>query len=226
MYLNHRQRSTTRCSLQLQITTVCPNLSKVSFYWPKVFYFRLARAKSHAIFSDRELNSERVIYLNIYQNLLLTAMKMHEYIRDWGVSGRKNTTFLRSEFQTLVQICLLTVPCGRGHRTNDRVQLFDCSGSGAAERPQGRRCVGNPQGSCGMVWYSAIYNSKPWYWWYSVRLGNHAFYHILSRKPTNYKALLIWLSFEMRRAKYRQYHRRFKSLVKEAQAVFREILTW
>lgn len=104
-------------------------------FWPKISYFRLARAKSHAIFSDGELNSERVVYLNIYQNLLLTAMKMHEYIRDWGVRGRKNTAFLRSEFQTSVHIYLLIIPYGRGHRTNDRLQLFDCSSSGAAERP-------------------------------------------------------------------------------------------
>ena len=119
MYPNNRQRSATRCNLQLQITSVCWNLELFCF-WLKRFLLRLARAKSHAIFSDTVLNSEHVVYLNIYQNLLLTAMKMHQYIRDWGVSGRRNNSFLRSKFRTVVVFCLLTL-CGSCYRKNDCV---------------------------------------------------------------------------------------------------------
>ncbi len=51
---------------------------------------RLAKAKSHAIFTDGGLNSERVIYLNVYQNFLLCAMKMHGYIWEWRMNITRN----------------------------------------------------------------------------------------------------------------------------------------
>ncbi|KAJ3515494.1 hypothetical protein NLJ89_g1720 [Agrocybe chaxingu] len=57
---------------------------------------QLAKAKSHAIFSDSDLNTEHVVYLNLYQNLLMTAVKMHEYIRDWSTNRRRNNTFLET----------------------------------------------------------------------------------------------------------------------------------
>ncbi|CAA7267063.1 unnamed protein product [Cyclocybe aegerita] len=57
---------------------------------------QLAKAKSHAIFSDSDLNTEHVVYLNLYQNLLMTAVKMHEYIRDWSANRRRNNTFLQN----------------------------------------------------------------------------------------------------------------------------------
>lgn len=62
---------------------------------------RMAKAKSHAIFSDRELNTEYVVYLNIYQNSLMTAMKMHEYLRTWCVNKRRNNAFLRGKCNIL-----------------------------------------------------------------------------------------------------------------------------
>ena len=61
----------------------------------------MAKAKSHAIFSDRDLNTEYVVYLNVYQNALLTALKMHEYLRTW--SGRRNNTFLRGKYKISIQ---------------------------------------------------------------------------------------------------------------------------
>lgn len=59
------------------------------------FHFRLARMKSHPIFSDTDLNTIDVVYLNIYQNFLLCAYKMHNYLRDWGLSRKMNAAFLR-----------------------------------------------------------------------------------------------------------------------------------
>jgi hypothetical protein len=76
-----------------------------------------------------------------------------------------------------------------------------------------------------MVWYSAIYVSISSLLRYDNRLGNHAFHHVLSWKLPNYKTLVIWLNFELRRARYRPYQRRFKYLVEEAQVVFKEIST-
>jgi hypothetical protein len=62
---------------------------------------RLARAKSHPIYSDIELSTEVVVYLNIYQNFLLCAMKMHGYIKDWGLKANKNVGFLRGKLSAV-----------------------------------------------------------------------------------------------------------------------------
>ncbi|KAH9481585.1 Telomerase reverse transcriptase [Psilocybe cubensis] len=64
--------------------------------------YRPVKRKSHAIFSDRELNSKHIVYLNIYQNLLLTALKMDAYISALGEGGKKNTAFLRSVIQKTI----------------------------------------------------------------------------------------------------------------------------
>lgn len=65
---------------------------------------RLAKAKSHIIYSDTDLNTEHVVYLNIYQNFLLSALKMHGYIREWGLTATKNTAFIRSKYSLYYNI--------------------------------------------------------------------------------------------------------------------------
>ena len=50
------------------------------------------------------------------------------------------------------------------------------------------------------------------------RLGRHAFYYVLSRKPTRYGMIIEWLSLEIRKGKYRRYLRKFRRLVREGQA--------
>lgn len=57
---------------------------------------RLAKAKAHVIFSDLDISSEHVVYLNVYQNFLLAAMKMREYLRE-AVAVKRNTAFIRSK---------------------------------------------------------------------------------------------------------------------------------
>ena len=37
------------------------------------------------------LNSEHTIHLNIYQNFLLSAMKLDAYVRDWDGKKRSET---------------------------------------------------------------------------------------------------------------------------------------
>ena len=55
---------------------------------------RLAVAKSHNIYCDTEFNTDHVVFLNIYQNFLLSAMKMHRYIRSWGIDVSKSHSFI------------------------------------------------------------------------------------------------------------------------------------
>ncbi|KJA26222.1 hypothetical protein HYPSUDRAFT_36483 [Hypholoma sublateritium FD-334 SS-4] len=69
---------------------------------------QLAKAKSHLIFSDIDLNTERVVYLNIYQNLLMIAIKMHEYLRNWGVGGKRNISFLRGVIERTINYNYIT----------------------------------------------------------------------------------------------------------------------
>ncbi|TEB25160.1 hypothetical protein FA13DRAFT_1738579 [Coprinellus micaceus] len=58
----------------------------------------LARFKCHVIYSDTSLNNETVAYLNLYQNMLLTAMKMQEYIHEGKLLIHGNTALLFSSY--------------------------------------------------------------------------------------------------------------------------------
>jgi telomerase reverse transcriptase len=51
----------------------------------------LAKARSHIIYTDSRLNSAHTVYKNIYQNFLLTAMKMDAYVRDWEGKRHRGT---------------------------------------------------------------------------------------------------------------------------------------
>lgn len=68
----------------------------------------MSKAKSHIIFCDTSLSSRRSVYLNIYQNFLLVAMKTQRYLRSWGKKRvRRNTTFIyREQPQTFAQALL------------------------------------------------------------------------------------------------------------------------
>ena len=80
-------------------------------------------------------------------------MKMHEYIRDWGISGRKNTAFLRSEFQTSTQRSLLTYMVGVIEQT------IECNYSTvrAQARRKGRKCESALEiHKEAVVWYGTL----------------------------------------------------------------------
>lgn len=55
------------------------------------------KRRSHVIYTDTELNSVDVVYLNIYQSFISMAMKMHGYIRTWGLNTSKSTNFIKSK---------------------------------------------------------------------------------------------------------------------------------
>ncbi|KZS92574.1 hypothetical protein SISNIDRAFT_455801 [Sistotremastrum niveocremeum HHB9708] len=57
----------------------------------------LAKRNCHQIYTDSTLNSAYNVHLNIYQNFLITAMKMYSYLRHLGRSFRRNATFLIGE---------------------------------------------------------------------------------------------------------------------------------
>ncbi|KAF7374776.1 Telomerase reverse transcriptase [Mycena sanguinolenta] len=70
---------------------------------------QLAKARSHVIFNDSNLNSLDTVYLNIYQNFLLSAMKMNGYIRDWGLHTNKHASFLQDVVEQMISYCLAAI---------------------------------------------------------------------------------------------------------------------
>ena len=74
---------------------LAPFVIKLFAFWR--LFGRLAKAKSHPIYSDCTLNTDYVVHLNIYQNFLLCALKMHCYLRELDIV-LKNTRFLRGTF--------------------------------------------------------------------------------------------------------------------------------
>jgi len=65
-----------------------------SYHWCSLL--RLAQARCHVIYTDSNLNRTSVIYLNIYQNFILVAMKMHCYLREWHAGRYKQTSLICS----------------------------------------------------------------------------------------------------------------------------------
>ncbi|KAI0955894.1 hypothetical protein AcV7_006436 [Taiwanofungus camphoratus] len=64
---------------------------------------QLTKSKSHIIYCDADLNSPHTIYLNIYQNFMISAMKMHHYLCHWGLDTRKNFTFIHNTVRQMIR---------------------------------------------------------------------------------------------------------------------------
>uniref|UniRef100_A0A0W0FMP3 Telomerase reverse transcriptase n=1 Tax=Moniliophthora roreri TaxID=221103 RepID=A0A0W0FMP3_MONRR len=148
----------------------------------------LAKARSHIIYTDSELNSEHSVFLNIYRNFLIAAMKMHCYLRHWNVNTKKNKSFLYETVKQMHTYCFASIrgktlsKMAREYRASIKLQKEDVS-------------------------------------W----LGIHAFHTVLSRKPTEYKALLRALAFDLSLPKSRRRAQRFGLLVKEGFASVQNI---
>lgn len=57
---------------------------------------QLAKARSHMIYMDTDLNGPHTVYVNVYQNFIVSAMKMHCYLMAWGINIAKYTKFLHN----------------------------------------------------------------------------------------------------------------------------------
>ncbi|TFY78052.1 hypothetical protein EWM64_g5961 [Hericium alpestre] len=67
------------------------------------------KTKSHTIFCDISLNPEHVVYLNVYQNFMLVAMKMHHYLRSWGLNINKNAAFIQKTIAQIIDFAYATM---------------------------------------------------------------------------------------------------------------------
>jgi hypothetical protein len=114
------------------------------------FHFRLARAKSHPIFSDADLNTDDVVYLNIYQNFLLCAYKMHSYMRDWGLSAKKNAAFIHGA--PFISRCYQIAKTSHRHcAEHDPCLLFDYTEQGCPEKTDDKQAWSYTQSARGLV---------------------------------------------------------------------------
>jgi hypothetical protein len=66
-----------------------------SFNLHHLIFSRMARTRSHILFTDSSLNSSFTVHLNIYENFLITAMKVVQYVMEWGVDVNKAQALLR-----------------------------------------------------------------------------------------------------------------------------------
>ncbi|KAF7292779.1 Telomerase reverse transcriptase [Mycena indigotica] len=66
---------------------------------------QLAKNRCHIIYNDIRLNTEHVVYANIYENFLLCALKMHFYLRGWGLDTRKHARFLWETIRQMINYC-------------------------------------------------------------------------------------------------------------------------
>ncbi|KAJ3546316.1 hypothetical protein NMY22_g2104 [Coprinellus aureogranulatus] len=78
----------------------------------------MARFKCHVIYSDSSLNPENVAYLNLYQNMLLTGMKMQEYVREANLLSRGNHASIFKTIQKVVNVAYASVQ-GRSNERRD-----------------------------------------------------------------------------------------------------------
>jgi hypothetical protein len=55
----------------------------------------MARMRSHILFTDMSLNTSFTVHLNIYENFLITAVKVVQYVMEWGIDVSKAQALLQ-----------------------------------------------------------------------------------------------------------------------------------
>ncbi|KAG8935507.1 hypothetical protein FRC02_007866 [Tulasnella sp. 418] len=66
---------------------------------------RAAKLRNHVIYNDTALNTRKTVYINVYQNFIITAMKMHSYITSWGIDTSIHTKFI---YTTICEVIRFT----------------------------------------------------------------------------------------------------------------------
>lgn len=199
----------------------------VKYAFP-IDHHRLAKTRSHIIYCDSQLNTEHVVHLNIYQNFLLSAMKMHSYIREWGSGANLASSFLYGEWP----FTHLTVREAYLHAIDTvRQMILYCYAVIRSKRSS--RIAKLNHGSISVSksnviwWVECIWlHVRQYLMLKNIRLGTYAFHSVLSRKPQPYGSLLRSLALDLERLKHRQCSRRFRKLVKEGMAGLVEIAFW
>ncbi|KAJ7761910.1 hypothetical protein DFH07DRAFT_413246 [Mycena maculata] len=162
---------------------------------------QLAKARSHIIFNDIDLNTQHAVYLNIYQNFLLSALKMNGYIRDWGLDTKKHAPFLRDTVEQMIIYASAAI------RNKASTQFSKTHGGRSdVQKTAVTWCVSRLH----VVLRKSLRGFR--------RLGLHAFHTVLSRKPARYSSLLKDLQAYLGKPLNRRYGRRFEAVTREGLA--------
>ena len=186
---------------------------QIRAYWN---VWRQIKSRSHILFNDFELNTENNVYLNIYQNFVLTAVKVHRYIRSRGVKLSKNPKFIKgkrndSEPDIVADFVL------------DCIWHMICCAHSDIKTKGSQEVAKNAGGHCGIhqahvIWCVLI---NDWYYrrnaliLFKCRLGYSAFYNIFNQKvPCN---IVIAKHFKevLLSTHYKKSKKRFSKLVWE-----------
>lgn len=191
---------------------------------------RQTKFRSHILYCDSILNSEHTVYLNIYQNFVLAAMKMHQYIRHWGINTNKSSKFIQSK-SSLASLWPF--------QWRDIGQTLCVKWSGLHMQRLGTKQVirwrkrllvnvrfRNITSSGAPPFCSAQVLNRVNRILFVIRLGTHAFHAVLGRKAANYPSLLRHLAFELSLPHHRRSRRRFRALVKEGLISMAQISFW
>lgn len=179
---------------------------------------RLAKSKSHIIYNDVELNSKDAVYLNLYQNYAVLAMKMHYYLREWGLDLSKSHAFVMSRSLQLLHGHMKAHVCANRNDSADHTLLLLIRMHQVRPQtsPHPWRTAGGPAVGSDLVSdVTGVSESSTLNDPTARRLGVHAFHTVLSRKPQAYTGILKTLRFELALPKYRRYKKRFRDVISE-----------
>lgn len=184
----------------------------------------MSRHKSHAIYCDTDLNTIRVVYFNMYTNFLLSAMKMHRYLKTWGVNFENSSNMVSGSFSYLF---------------NPRQWLTELSGMvdqmirstfKTIQNKISNKLAKSLNARCDIKEISVVWCVCPplvlKQFWRFCRLGAHAFRTILSRFPDKYAHTLKKLDSELSRSQHNVSRREFSGLVQEGLKTFDHIQIW
>ncbi|GAA5952834.1 hypothetical protein JCM3765_002979 [Sporobolomyces pararoseus] len=64
---------------------------------------RAVKVRAHSMYTDTNFNSKSTVYLNIYQAMLVVALKYQAYVQEWCGSLKGKVTFLWNALQKIVK---------------------------------------------------------------------------------------------------------------------------
>lgn len=86
-------------------STRCSGMTIVARGRTRSFFCRMGKHRTHILFCDTVLSTATTVHLNVYQNFLLTAMKMHLYLRDLA-GGAPDSRFIYCAYDLIDSVLL------------------------------------------------------------------------------------------------------------------------
>ncbi|CEQ41347.1 SPOSA6832_03072 [Sporobolomyces salmonicolor] len=166
------------------------------------------KIRSHAMYTDTSYNSLSTVYSNIYQAMLVVALKFQVYVQEWSWDLRHRLGFFWRE----LRLSLL-----QSVRANPRY----CHSIGAIQqivRFKYTALTHQASSRKARKLQVALGIKRSWVAW----LGYHAFHRVLSRRPSSSAPLLDLLANEVRSSAMRHSLPHLRKIVEAEGTVFAE----